>query len=86
MFRDHLRQGEAACEDIRRRVPGAEVETLELDLESFDSVRGFVKRFRETGLPLHVLVNNAGARLFVMCLVYFSVDPQPSGILIILLL
>lgn len=54
-------------------MPGAEVETLELDLESFDSVRGFVKRFRETGLPLHVLVNNAGERSFHVCLDYVSV-------------
>lgn len=34
---------------------------MPLDLEKFESVRGFVDRFRETGLPLHVLVNNAGS-------------------------
>lgn len=53
-------QGEAACADIRRKVPGAAVETLPLDLESIESIRGFVKSFRQTSLPLHVLINNAG--------------------------
>lgn len=62
--RPMLHQGNTACEDIRRRVPGAKVQTLPLDLESFDSVRTFVETFRETGLPLHVLVNNAGTLLF----------------------
>eukprot|EP00904_Undaria_pinnatifida_P006898 jgi/Undpi1/3338/HiC_scaffold_15.g06711.m1 len=55
-----VRKGEAACADIRRKVPGAVVDTLALDLESIDSIRGFVKSFRQTSLPLHVLVNNAG--------------------------
>ncbi|CAN0176525.1 unnamed protein product, partial [Laminaria digitata] len=55
-----LSKGEAACADIRWKVPGAAVETLPLDLESIDSIRGFVKSFRQTSLPLHVLINNAG--------------------------
>ena len=29
---------------------------LKLDLSSLDSVRAFVKAFRDSGLPLHVLV------------------------------
>ncbi|CAM9142309.1 unnamed protein product [Scytosiphon promiscuus] len=49
----------AACEDIRRKVPGATLETLPLDLSSVESIRGFVDLFRKTRLPLHVLVNNA---------------------------
>ncbi|CAM9891396.1 unnamed protein product [Ectocarpus sp. 8 AP-2014] len=50
----------AACEDIRRRVPGAALDALKLDLSSVESIRGFVETFHKTGLPLHVLVNNAG--------------------------
>ncbi|CAM9094906.1 unnamed protein product, partial [Hapterophycus canaliculatus] len=50
----------AACEDIRRKVPGATLEALPLDLSSVESIRGFVDLFRKTRLPLHVLVNNAG--------------------------
>lgn len=53
-------QGDAACGDIRRQVPDASVQTLPLDLESIDSIRNFVDLFRETQLPLHVLINNAG--------------------------
>jgi NAD(P)-dependent dehydrogenase (short-subunit alcohol dehydrogenase family) len=33
---------------------------LKLDLCGFDSVRKFIKDFRNLGLPLHCLVNNAG--------------------------
>lgn len=33
---------------------------LKLDLCGFDSVRKFVKSFRELGMPLHGLINNAG--------------------------
>ncbi|CAN0537866.1 unnamed protein product, partial [Ectocarpus sp. 12 AP-2014] len=51
---------DAACEDIRRRVPGAALDALTLDLSSVESIRGFVETFHKTGLPLHVLVNNAG--------------------------
>ena len=34
----------------------------ELDLASLDSVRRFVSKFKETGRPLHVLINNGGVR------------------------
>uniref|UniRef100_A0A4W6EFK6 Dehydrogenase/reductase (SDR family) X-linked n=1 Tax=Lates calcarifer TaxID=8187 RepID=A0A4W6EFK6_LATCA len=34
-----------------------------LDLTSLKSVRQFVQKFRDRGLPLHVLVNNAGTML-----------------------
>lgn len=35
-------------------------EFLPLDLASFDSIRRFVDEFHRRGLPLHVLINNAG--------------------------
>eukprot|EP00752_Nemacystus_decipiens_P008827 g7878.t1 len=54
------RKAADVCDDIRRKVPGAAVEALPLDLSSIESIRGFVDLFRKTGLPLHVLVNNAG--------------------------
>ncbi|CAM9705086.1 unnamed protein product, partial [Discosporangium mesarthrocarpum] len=49
-----------ACEDIRTKIPGAEVDTMKLDLESNDSIRDFAAKFQKSRLPLHVLVNNAG--------------------------
>uniref|UniRef100_A0A9J7XD72 Dehydrogenase/reductase X-linked n=1 Tax=Cyprinus carpio carpio TaxID=630221 RepID=A0A9J7XD72_CYPCA len=39
------------------------VEFMYLDLASLTSVRHFVQRYKAKGLPLHVLVNNAGVML-----------------------
>ncbi len=33
---------------------------MELDLASLDSVRAFIKAFNSRGLPLHLLICNAG--------------------------
>ncbi|MER5458605.1 oxidoreductase [Micromonospora sp. NPDC002389] len=52
--------GEQTAADIRRRVPGADVEVRRLDLASLDSVRAFAAAL--TG-PLDLLVNNAGVAL-----------------------
>ncbi len=53
-------KGEAAAERIRREVSGATVEVLELDVASLRSVKAFAEAFVASGVPLHVLVNNAG--------------------------
>jgi NAD(P)-dependent dehydrogenase (short-subunit alcohol dehydrogenase family) len=45
---------------LRAECPGADVVVLPLDLSSLASVRRFVARFLERGLPLNLLVNNAG--------------------------
>lgn len=47
-------------EEIQREVSGAEVEFLPLDLADLDSVRASAEAFLARGLPLHVLINNAG--------------------------
>ena len=52
--------GESAVARIQAAVPGARAQSLPLDVASFASIRGFVEAFRALGLPLHVLVNNAG--------------------------
>ncbi|KAF8732722.1 hypothetical protein HU200_015057 [Digitaria exilis] len=53
-----------AAEDARARLrddcPGADIVVLPLDLSSLASVRRFVDRFLDLGLPLNLLVNNAG--------------------------
>ncbi|KAG0352648.1 hypothetical protein BC939DRAFT_501738 [Gamsiella multidivaricata] len=36
------------------------IEAQELNLASFASCRAFAKRYQESGLPLHILINNAG--------------------------
>ena len=53
-------KAEQAVSEIRRQSGNPLVEFLPLDLASLDSVRTFVKLFKEKQLPLHVLVNNAG--------------------------
>ncbi|NP_001152242.1 retinol dehydrogenase 12 [Zea mays] len=53
-----------AAEDVRARIvaecPAAAVLVLPLDLSSLASVRAFADRFLALGLPLHLLINNAG--------------------------
>ncbi|PPT08910.1 Retinol dehydrogenase 13 [Geitlerinema sp. FC II] len=49
-----------AVDYIRQTTGNSNVEFLPLDLSSLDSVRQFVKLFKERNLPLHILVNNAG--------------------------
>ena len=52
--------GEAAAASIRAEVPAAEVRHMVLDLASFASIRAFAGAFHALGLPLHLLINNAG--------------------------
>ncbi|THV24511.1 SDR family oxidoreductase [Glycomyces paridis] len=53
-------KGERAAERIRAAVPGAAVVLRSLDLSSLASVGAFAKEMADEGLPVHVLVNNAG--------------------------
>ena len=39
---------------------GVILEAQELNLASFASCRAFAKKYQESGLPLHILINNAG--------------------------
>ncbi|KAK9079645.1 hypothetical protein SSX86_001318 [Deinandra increscens subsp. villosa] len=47
-------------ETILKQTPDAKVDVMELDLSSMASIRDFAAKYRSTGLPLHVLINNAG--------------------------
>ncbi|MBX3250437.1 MAG: SDR family oxidoreductase [Myxococcales bacterium] len=55
-----LERAEAAVARIRAEVPDAQLEILPLDLGSLDAVRKSAESFLSRGLPLHLLVNNAG--------------------------
>ncbi|KAM9486884.1 polyprenol dehydrogenase-like [Clarias gariepinus] len=55
--------GLAAVERLRKDIREAQVDFEFLDLASLSSVREFVRRFEERGLPLHTLINNAGVML-----------------------
>ena len=54
------RKGEAAVAHIRREHPAAHVSLRNLDLSSLRSVAALGQQLREEGLPVHLLVNNAG--------------------------
>ena len=47
-------------DEIHAVAPAAKVEWLALDLGSFDSIRACARTFLARGLPLHLLINNAG--------------------------
>jgi NAD(P)-dependent dehydrogenase (short-subunit alcohol dehydrogenase family) len=57
--RDQAR-GDAALARVRAEVPGACAEVVLLDLASLASVRAFASRELALGVPLDLLVNNAG--------------------------
>lgn len=56
-------EGLAAVKKIQEELNQGKVEFMYLDLASLTSVRQFVQRYNAKGLPLHVLVNNAGVML-----------------------
>ena len=49
-----------AVERIHVSTPNAKIESIPLDLASFDSVRACASAFQEKNYPLHLLINNAG--------------------------
>ncbi|KAL7845619.1 hypothetical protein AOLI_G00238110 [Acnodon oligacanthus] len=56
-------EGLAAIKKIQQETAQGKVEFMYLDLASLKSVRQFVQRFTSKGLPLNVLINNAGVML-----------------------
>jgi retinol dehydrogenase-12 len=69
--------GSAAVDDVRRRVPGAEVSFVAADLSSLEEVRGLAATVRERYDRLDVLVNNAGV---IMLRERLTVDGYESTI------
>jgi len=53
-------KGRDALARIRAAAPGADVSTRRLDLSSFQSVSELADELATEGLPIHILVNNAG--------------------------
>lgn len=51
---------QALLDEIRAIAPAAKVEWLPLDLGDFESVHLCAEAFLSRGLPLHLLINNAG--------------------------
>ena len=56
-------KGEAARQEILREVPSAQLEVRRIDLAELASVRAFAHGLLDEGVPVNVLVNNAGVML-----------------------
>ncbi|KAL9372739.1 hypothetical protein Peur_034983 [Populus x canadensis] len=55
-----LKKADELKEVIREESPKAEIVIFETDISSFVSVRRFCSGFLDLGLPLNILINNAG--------------------------
>ncbi|XP_058750040.1 short-chain dehydrogenase TIC 32, chloroplastic-like isoform X7 [Vicia villosa] len=56
----NMEAGREIKETILRNNSTAKIDTTELDLGSMESVRKFASQFNSRGLPLNILINNAG--------------------------
>ncbi|CAL0328603.1 unnamed protein product [Lupinus luteus] len=56
----NMEAGREVKEAILRDNSNAKIDMMELDLSSMESVRNFALQFNSCGLPLNILVNNAG--------------------------
>ncbi|MED6122970.1 Short-chain dehydrogenase TIC 32, chloroplastic [Stylosanthes scabra] len=56
----NLNSAKQVKESILKEFPSAQVDAMELDLSSLDSVKKFASQFNSSGLPLNILINNAG--------------------------
>ncbi|XP_031128349.1 short-chain dehydrogenase TIC 32, chloroplastic-like [Ipomoea triloba] len=56
----NLESGRAVARRIVKEIPNAKVNVMELDLSSMASIRKFVSEYNASGLPLNLLINNAG--------------------------
>jgi len=55
-----LDRGQEAAEKIKADTQNKKISVMLLDLGSLASVRNFVAEFKAKGIPIHVLINNAG--------------------------
>jgi NAD(P)-dependent dehydrogenase (short-subunit alcohol dehydrogenase family) len=53
-------KGEKVAADIRASTGNNGIEVADMDLANYDSVRAFADGFVKSGVPLHILINNAG--------------------------
>jgi NAD(P)-dependent dehydrogenase (short-subunit alcohol dehydrogenase family) len=60
MLARNVEKNEAAAGQLREQVPGADLETREIDLTSFGSVRACAEGILEAHDKIDVLINNAG--------------------------
>ncbi|CAK4687820.1 hypothetical protein LEN26_009670 [Aphanomyces euteiches] len=67
---------EPVIKTIQEAAPEANVEFMELDLMSLKSVQAFTDAFKARGLPLHLLINNAGIAMVPFALTKDGIELQ----------
>ncbi|KAF3432961.1 hypothetical protein FNV43_RR24063 [Rhamnella rubrinervis] len=72
----NMAAGKDVEESIVKQVPAAKIDTMELDLSSFSSVKKFTSDFKSSGLPLNILINNAGVMATPFTLSKDSIELQ----------
>ncbi|KAL8534439.1 hypothetical protein ACS0TY_010452 [Phlomoides rotata] len=55
-----MAEGLDVKDKIVQEIPSAKLHVMELDLSSMESVQNFASHFLSSGLPLNILINNAG--------------------------
>ncbi|UJR07705.1 hypothetical protein I4U23_011990 [Adineta vaga] len=55
-----MNKGAEVVEDLKKTTGNDKIEVMELDLNSLQSVRNFVKQFRARNLTINILICNAG--------------------------
>ncbi|KAI3508314.1 hypothetical protein L1887_23320 [Cichorium endivia] len=56
----NMSAGRQVKESILKQNPTAKIDAMELDVSSIASVNNFASNFKSSGLPLNLLINNAG--------------------------
>jgi len=56
----NVKAGNKVKDDILKNIPNAKIDVMEIDLNSQASIRKFASEYISSGLPLNILVNNAG--------------------------
>ncbi|KAK6947791.1 Short-chain dehydrogenase/reductase SDR [Dillenia turbinata] len=56
----NVEAGQKTKQTILEQIPNAKIDVMELDLSSMASIRKFASEYNSSGLPLNILINNAG--------------------------
>ena len=51
-----MQKGRQVVEDIKKATGNHKIEIMEMDLNSLESVRNFVNKFRQRRLPINILI------------------------------
>ncbi|ONM53689.1 Short-chain dehydrogenase TIC 32 chloroplastic [Zea mays] len=71
-----LPAAQAVKDAVLAQAPGAKLDVMELDLSSMASVRAFASQFIDRGLPLNILINNAGVMAIPFALSKDGIEMQ----------